>query len=71
MAWRRKGKQTKTAAPSDLNGARTGNAAAARMRTTQPFRDLEWQEKIRRYDAEGPGIVGWYLDFRSYLAAQA
>lgn len=61
--WRR---EAKTAAPALAAPQRQ---APARVRT--PLRDTDWQTRVRRYDEEGPGVVGQYLDVRAFIASQA
>ena len=47
-------------------------ATSARQRlssTTGPSGSIDWQARVRDYDSDGPGILGYYLDTVALLAS--
>lgn len=51
--------------------AHVASVAPARdvPRSVQTRKGETWQQRVLRYDDEGPGFVGWVLDAKSFLAS--
>lgn len=63
--------QPRSAAPEAKTSAlvRATELRGQMLRSTVGGRGVDWQHKVIKYDREGPGIVGYYLDTVALLAS--